>query len=60
MKDNLIYSYFRKINKFLIHIKLKFIFNLFLGTQHNLIKLQFISLIKLYAINNLHPSLVSL
>ena len=48
MKDNLIYSYFIKINKFLIHIKLKFIFNLFLGTQHNLIKLQFILLIKFY------------
>ena len=49
MKDNLIYFYFRKINKFLIHIKLKFYFQFFFGTQHNLIKLQFISLIKFYA-----------
>ena len=50
MKDNLIYSYFRKINKVLIIKKnLNFIFNLFLRTQHNLIKLQFISLIKFYA-----------
>ena len=48
MKDNLIYYYFLKINKFIIHIKLKFIFNLFLETQHNLIKLQFILLIKFY------------
>ena len=49
MKDNLIYSYFRKINKFLIHIKL-ILFSIFFRTHHNLIKLQFISLIKLYAI----------
>ena len=52
MKDNLIYSYFRKINKFLIHIKLKLYFQfiyLLFGTQHNLIKLQFLSLIKFYA-----------
>ena len=53
MKDNLIYSYFRKINKFLIHIKLKFYFQSISWDTNNLIKLQFILLIKFYAIINL-------
>ena len=50
MKDNLIYFYFRRINKFLIHTKLKFYFQFISWHTTYLIKLQFISLIKLYVI----------